>query len=144
MKRRNKHLTRNQPTRVFVWLVLLLSLITHSLDNCIAHNDVQAKRVSTVCAAGKADVANCVLCQTPAHAPHLCEVLSEHSTFGSTGFRFDVPQNVVQVAFALPSDFFVLAPPAQTQRSRDGPDIPSLISLCLRSTLPGRAPPFLA
>ena len=143
MKRSNKHLMPNQPPRFLVWL-LLLSLCMHSLDACNAHNGLPPEPAKTVCASQKAEAANCTLCRTPDHVPHLCEIISEHSTCGSSGFRLDVRQVVVQVPFALPSDFFVLAPPAQAQRSRDGPDVPSLISLCLRSTLPGRSPPFFA
>jgi len=148
MKRSKKLPIRRQPPRLFVWLLLLLSMASHSLDACIAHNGVKSECVQAIslphCEKPAAASADCALCRPADHEPHLCEIISEHSTTGASGFRLDIPQIIVAVPFALPADFFVLAPPSQAMRSRDGPDSVTLVSLCQRSTLPGRSPPFSA
>ncbi len=131
-------------------LLLLFCIAAHSFDSCTAHfglplNSSQKTTHQSYQDASKNPRFLCQSAHKPLrHASDICEVISEISTVAAYDFQLATPDVVVSSAYAILIDVFILEPPSGTMRSRDGPDVVTLVSLCLRSTLPGRSPPFSA
>jgi hypothetical protein len=129
-------------------LLLLLCLTAHSLDACAAHVGELQDQISSTSELSvshfncERTLSNspCELCASHDHSTDLCKIISEVSTGAAHSFQLQTPIARSTVAPALAAEFFVLAPPPGTSRSRDGPRETSLTSF-FGSTLSGRSPP---
>ena len=137
--------------RFFPWLALLLlfSLTAHSLDVCAAHigisDGISEAAFSLDCKNPQSSNAPCAVCSLqPDDSHNLCEVTSESSTAAARGLQIYAPLVIFSSPLVPPADLYTLAPLSGIIRSRDGPDVPSLYSVCCGSTLLGRSPPLSA
>lgn len=150
MKARRRHKSKTAPRPQFVWVTLLVicALLSHSLDNCAAHLGVlgrvaAAPQVVNPCPNGSG---LCEVC-APTDTPHQdgCDLLSETAVLNSSQ-----QHPLEHQAATLAATVAVL--PAMPQvialsgslHGRAGPPPALPASVYLRSSLPSRAPPISA